>query len=110
MQPAPGVVEIIGGVEELRVYNLVERLDSGVHVYLQLWFRADRPPRMKSLRRSLMAALVYWASRNPIPGGTSYENAKLGRALPQRSRMTIFGDANCNSGSDGAERISSTKQ
>lgn len=42
-QPARGVIETIDGVEQLAVYILVERFESGAHVYLQLRFRADRP-------------------------------------------------------------------
>jgi hypothetical protein len=42
-RPARGVIETVDGVEQLRVYILVERFASGAHVYLRLRFRADRP-------------------------------------------------------------------
>lgn len=41
--PARGVIETIDGVEHLGVFILVEPFDNGVHVHIQVSFRADRP-------------------------------------------------------------------
>lgn len=42
-QPARGILETVDGVEQLRVWILVERFDNLAHVYLRLTFRSDRP-------------------------------------------------------------------
>jgi hypothetical protein len=42
-QPARGVIEIIDGVETLRVYIQIEPFDNGTRPLLRLSFRADRP-------------------------------------------------------------------
>ena len=60
-QPIRGVIETIDGVEQLAVYILVERFESGAHVYLQLRFRANRPHevRIATFRHADSAPLDY---------------------------------------------------
>jgi hypothetical protein len=41
--PARGVVETVGGIEQLGVFVRVEKFENGADVYLHLTFRADRP-------------------------------------------------------------------
>jgi hypothetical protein len=69
LAPARGVVEVVDGIERLRVFVLVERFDNGADVAVRLSFRADRPHEV---------AIATWRNEGSVPLAHCVVTATMG--------------------------------